>query len=273
VFLKLRVSGGGVLKGFIFLLGILTFNLAGCSTPTATTATSVSSIVSTQPQAWVLDSLDGSALVGASVAIQTSSGVALPTVVSGADGSVPLASLQTGVSYELVATSGARAASGFQDYVPTQNDVLGFYCNTMSLSGVPAVPPHIEVLQYSMDGVTWNNIVPSAIFSGSTLSIRISVAGVVAVRDTSWSGFGIKIDLDRIPTQYNSLVPTNYTEIGTLLTSQNDNGFTADDGRFRTTATFDLSSVVINPGAHTLDVVSYDVANNRIEKRVGILFQ
>jgi uncharacterized repeat protein (TIGR02543 family) len=226
-------------------------------------------------KALVLDSINGSSLTGAVVTVVDGSGNAVETETTGSDGSASLTRLAYGTSYTVTAKDTSRAASAMQDYVAEAGDAIGLYCYALGITGTAQVPPHIESLQYSTNGgSTWQDLANGATLPNGGFEIQAVSAGVVAVQDTSWSGFGIGIDLDRMPTWLNSLATPKYSVTASPVTGPaNDYGYSGDIGKFQTIATFEITATNPLPllaGAHVLEIVSYDVANNRVEKHVAI---
>jgi len=225
----------------------------------------------------VLDSVNGSALAGATVTALDSTGAVAETEQSLSDGSALFTTLITNSAYTLQARFSGRAASDLVNFIAAPGEEAGLYCYALGISGTQATPPHIEAFQYSTDGgTTWT---PLAMGSAATtlvnggFKIRAVSAGVVAVRDTSWSGFGIGLDVDRMPTWANYIEVPDYVETAQPVTSSDDFNYSTDVGLFQTEADFNFSTITLGSGSHILDLVSYDVANNRVEERVNIVIQ
>ena len=231
-----------------------------------TTSSSGSDSSSTEISAVVLDSVGGSTISGATVVVTDSDGDSIGSFTTGSDGTVSLtSSLSVGSTYSLAASVSGRASSEMLDYVATAGTTVSLYCFKKAITSVASTPPTLVSLEYSADsGSTW-----SALSAGDSLAagfeIRASVAGVAAVEATSWSGFGVKLDLDRMPTTDNGYEASSYEK----KSVEDTDSSSATYGKFITTAIFNLSSYSFTSGSHTLELVAYDCANNRVEKRVA----
>jgi hypothetical protein len=219
----------------------------------------------------VLDSVGGSAIVGATVAVTNSSGTQVCSTTTGSDGTVSLTSYVTlGSTYSITATyinsstSVYNAASEMVNYVATSGTTVALYCHTLGITGVSATAPTIESVKYSVDsGATWSTLTSGTTISGS-FEIEVSVLGVVAVKATSLSGFGIGIDIDQMPTSTNGYS----TSSSSLVSTVTGYDAVAESGGYLTEDLFNLSGLTFLSGSHTLELVAYDVANNRVEERI-----
>jgi hypothetical protein len=155
------------------------------------------------------------------------------------------------------------------NYVAAAGSTVALYCHMIGINGVSATVPTIEYIKYSTDnGATWTSLSTGATVSGS-FEIEAGVLGVVAVKATSWSGFGIGIDLDRMPTNTNGYNSSSSSLVSTVTDATLD----SSTGKYRTVALFNLSGLTFLSGSHTLELVAYDVANNRVEERIPFTFE
>ncbi len=216
---------------------------------------------------FVLGGLNGTAVEGASLAVHASDGSLVGTYSPDADGKVSLAGvLAEGSSYSITATKSGRAASERLDYVALAGTTIALYCLPISMSGVVAVPPTLVELEYSADGgSSWLSLEAGAKLAAG-FEIRAKVAGVVAVEETSMSGFGVKLDLDRMPTTANGFEATSF--YNGCKSSLDSDPSSSTYGKYLTDAVFDLSKRSFVSGSHTLELVAYDAACNRLEKRL-----
>lgn len=217
----------------------------------------------------VLDSLGGTPVQGATVAVMDSSGQLVHTDTTGSNGTIASFALTSGSAYTITATDAGRAASEMLNFVAGTSATVALYCHTIGISGVPATPPTVEYIKYSTDGgSTWTVLANGATISGPFM-IEASVLGVVAVKATSWSGFGIGVDIDRMPTVKNGY----NTSLSSLVSTTTDAALDSATGNYRTVDLFDLSGLTFLPGSRTLDLVAYDVANNRVEECLSFNLQ
>jgi hypothetical protein len=264
--MDIRSRKSRLLRHRLSLAGSLTLCLALSTSCTTATSSSGGSSSSTEIAAVVLDSVGGSTISGATVAVTDSSGNSIGTFTTGSDGEVSLtSSLTAGSTYSLTASMSGRASSEMLDYVATAGTTVSLYCFKKAITSVASTPPILVSLEYSSDsGSSW-----SALSAGLSLAagfeIRASVAGVAAVEATSWSGFGVKLDLDSMPTTDNGYEASSYEQ----KSVEDTDSSSATYGKFLTTAIFNLSSYSFTSGSHSLELVAYDCANNRVEKRVA----
>ncbi|MDA8410788.1 MAG: hypothetical protein M0001_10385 [Treponema sp.] len=209
----------------------------------------------------VLDSINGATVAGAQILVVDASGAGVGTFTTGSDGSVDLTSSMTlGSIYTITASASGRASSSLLDFRAASGSAPALYCPTIAMANVGAAAPNLDGLWYSTDlGGTWTTWNPAgaAISLGQGIQIKALVAGVAAVEPTSWSGFGVKIDMDRMPTVDTGFAATYPAGEKSVLN--------ASTGRFETTAIFDVSTTALSSGSHDLDLVAYDVANDRLE--------
>lgn len=81
-----------------------------------------------------------------------------------------------------------------------------------------------------------------------------------AVEDVAWNGFGAKLGF--------GMMPTSYEGIDGVYTPDNTPG----DGIFTSEYVFDIERATMPDDKTELIIVGYDVANNRVEKRIPVKF-
>ncbi|EMB44714.1 hypothetical protein HMPREF9729_01618 [Treponema denticola ASLM] len=81
-----------------------------------------------------------------------------------------------------------------------------------------------------------------------------------AVEDVAWNGFGAKLGF--------GMMPTSYEGIDGVYTPDNTPG----DGIFTSKYVFDIEHAAMPDDKTELIIVGYDVANNRVEKRIPVKF-
>jgi len=170
------------------------------SSSTSSTSTTSSSAVT---DVIVLDSIGGTPVSGAAITVTDSSGTVVHSDTTGSEGTISPFTLTTGSGYDITATGTGLAASEMLDYVAADGATVALYCHKLGITGVSATPPTVEDIEYSTDGgANWTALADGTTISGP-FEIEASVLGVVAVKATSFSGFGIGIDIDQMPTETN----------------------------------------------------------------------
>lgn len=253
----------GMHAAIIPLAMVTCLALASCVNPTQSGSGSSQS-PSTAIRAMVLDSPNGSSIAGAIVEVSGAAGPAIGSYTTAADGSLDLTStLSAGAVYSMQASAAGRATSALLDFTATAGTTLSLYCHSLAMTNVTPAAPRLVSLEYSTNGGTtwasWDPLVAAPTFA-SGFQVRVAVAGVVAIEPTSWSGFGVKVDLDHMPTLDNGSYPTKYPQ-----KSQLDSSGDAWNGLYVTEVLFDFSGASLSSGTHRLDLVAYDVANDRLE--------
>jgi len=122
----------------------------------------------------------------------------------------------------------------------------------------PAVSPMImDVSVARLDDFSdATPIIPGDILgTAGTTTLLVTIAAPTAVEPTAWSGFGAKLDFDKVPSVLNGID-------GFLL---GDPQWNADMSVWISVYAFDLSDKDYIDGEHDLVLVAYDVANNRYE--------
>jgi hypothetical protein len=209
--------------------------------------------------------------------VLNSNGTTEGTYTTGSDGTVSLTNyLTVGSTYSIIATAGTNyAASEMLNYVAAKGTTVALYCHTIGILGVSATPPTVESITYSTDsGVTWTSLTNGTTISGP-FEIEASVLGVVAVKATAWSGFGIGIDVDQMPTNTNGyyISTSSTSSTSSLVTTVTDAVLDSTTGKYRTVDLFNLSGLTFLSGSHTLELVAYDVANNRVEEHITFTYE
>ena len=211
----------------------------------------------------VLKSIGGTTLSGAKVSVYDSNGI-VKTATTDANGTVSFELKNS--TYDFVAEKITYADSMYQDFaVSNENNRVYLYCHTHGMISFPAEAPEIVSVEYSPSGSTYQTL-QGSIDAMEFNYLKITARGKCAIEETSWSGSGVMINFDSWTHRYERIMPTSF---GLLSSLSGD--------YFVTEAIYDLSAIEINdtevdleliPGNHYIDIVAYDVANNRVETRV-----
>jgi hypothetical protein len=209
----------------------------------------------------VLDSVNGSPVSWATVNVIDGRSALVHTDTTTAKGTIAPFSLAAGSVYSLTAYAPGRAASTLQGYVAA-GGAVALYCPAPAISGVAATAPTVRSIEVSADGVTWAPLTNGAVVPPG-FQVRASVLAASAVKPTA-QGFGIGLGIDEMPT-----ATSGWSSPSPLVTTLTDSSFDAATSQYLSVDRFDLSSLNLPPGSHTLDLVAYDVALNRVEQRVA----
>jgi hypothetical protein len=130
----------------------------------------------------------------------------------------------------------------------------------------PAAAPQISQISYSADGVTWTPVINNQITDSlaNIVYLKVSAIGKCGISPTAWSGFGIGINVDR-PAWGWDYVSAFKMDENSVATQVNGLPYYQSTSEFVLT----LNNLVAG-GSHYIDVVAYDVANNRSEQRVYV---
>ncbi|MBN1242081.1 MAG: dentilisin complex subunit PrcA [Spirochaetales bacterium] len=230
--------------------------LSGCPQPTDPVDTTV-------PVSFlVVESINGTLVGGVTVQAFDAAGALAGTTTSAA-GRATLR-LEPDRTYTIVSTKTGQAQSrreGVYVDASAANEVT-LVNQKLGMIEKPAVAPlslglFVSRLEDLSDMAPFDPSLPLDT-SGTTYLIADLVAAN-GLEATAWSGFGAKLDFDRMPTTFNGID-------GILLgTGGNADEDTMATHPVNSTFLFDLTGAEYSGGTHVLDLVAYDVANNRYE--------
>lgn len=207
----------------------------------------------------VMDSVNGSTLTNYDATVTDKNNVVTTYHVGSSYGMLQLDS--TLGPFVVAASLPGYANASFQGLDPSVQGTVTLYAHKLIQTTRPAAPVTVTGIGTATD----INGTGYAAFSGGTINVAttpflfITATAQSGIEATSWNGFGIKIDLDNMPTVFNGMTPTKYVEQSVPIA----------DG-FRSTAAFDLTGFSMPTGNHKLDIVVYDIANNRVETTLTV---
>jgi hypothetical protein len=219
---------------------------------------------------WVFDGPGGMPVPAATLALSDSNGNLLegniPVDATGANG----LGLPAG-QYQLVASAPGSAVSAYLGLDPARDSSVNLFVKPLAATTFVAAAPVIQSIAYSPDATTWTNV------SGNTISdtsanvayIMVTALARSGIMPASWGGFGIGMAADQMPV--NSPNTGDYTYGAAYYTEQATPVAYQGATWYRTTAIF--ANPIANLAAgdpHYLDLVVYDVANNRTEQKVDV---
>ncbi|GEM_PF-1799300 len=213
----------------------------------------------------VLDSCNGTPVKSALVTVMSPAGDVLEDAIPvDANGNATLG-LDPQARYSLLAKGTGTAQDARVNFDPSREARADLYCHDLGMTAFPASAPQITEISYSADGTTWTPILANQ-FSDVLANInylKVTALGRSGVSPTAWSGFGIGVNYDRNAWSYDYFAP--------MATEENSVPVTVNGLPFyRTTSIFylDYYANTVAGTAHTIDLVAYDVANNRTEQKV-----
>jgi len=232
---------------------------------TTTTTLTVNRLPATTP-VYVLDSCNGSVVTGATLTVADDTGQTLESGIAvGSTGTTTLG-LDTTKKYFLYSQATGAAQSCAALFDPNANTRADFYCHDLGMISYPASAPVVTALSYSADGTTWTPVTGNAITDvlANIRFLRVSAIGTAGISPTAWSGFGMGINVDRAAWSWDYTPAINEVENSTPVTY---NG----QSRYRSTYDFAVSFTNANAATtHYIDLVIYDVANNRTEQKIPV---
>ncbi len=232
---------------------------------TATSSTLTVTRLPLTTKATVLDSINGSPAVGANLTVTDADGTVLQSGISVPDSGTLDLGLDTTQKYTLYAEASGSAQAALTAFDPAVTSTADFYCHSLGMVSFPASAPVITSLAYSADGSTWTAVADGAISDtmANIKFIKVTAVGRSGISPTAWSGFGIGINVDRLPWSYDYTAADEEAENSTAITF-------GDEAAYRTTDIFAVNFAGANSASHYVDVVVYDVANNRTEQRLPV---
>ena len=212
----------------------------------------------------VLDSTNGVPVAGALLTVADPAGTVLQEGISVGLAGITTLGLDGTSKYNLSAQAPGSAQSLFASFDSSLETVANFFCHPLGMINFPALAPQITALSFSPDKVTWTPV------NGNSTTgpladmgyLKVTALGSCNVAPTAWSGFGIGINVDKSAWGNDYCKPYLIDEQAVPVPS----GSTT---RYRSTMSFDIPLATFVPKTnHFIDVVVYDVANNRTEQKV-----
>ena len=163
--------------------------------------------------------------------------------------------------FVLLGKKGSWAGSRLQDYYVPEEGLKGVMMLQFEHGQITrdVTPPHID--KVTIGNASGTVINDDHVIDTAVKKIYVEFSSKVgAVEDVAWSGFGAKLGIGGMPTSsagiYGVYTPDN----------------TPGDGVFTSEYVFDIEHAAMPDGNTKLIIVGYDVANNRVEKRIPVKF-
>jgi hypothetical protein len=212
----------------------------------------------------VQDSSNGSPVTSALITVADASGNVLQSGIPvDASGTTTLG--LDGVStYNISALGTGTAQSLFAGFDSTRETVANLFCHPLGMTNFPAIAPQITAISYGPDGVKWTPVVGNAVSDtlANEARIKVSALGGSNIASTSWSGFGMGLQVDQPAWAWAYNGAYAIDEQAVPVTS----GSTT---LYRSTMELGVPFVNFVPkSTHYVDLVVYDVANNRTEQKL-----
>lgn len=242
----------------ILILAVAALALVGCPQPTDPANYNVSFLV--------VESVNGTVVANAKIDIlDPMTEEVVSTVYSNASGKVR--AYVTPESWYTVVSSKTGHA---------QNRLLNFYVEAdgsstatlinqrLGMATRPAIAPNFHgfMVANTADLSDIAEYVGAPLDTSATSYIILTVGGPNAVEPTAWSGFGVKMDFDKMPTSFSGI---DGVMLGDPCWDETEQAYLSD-------FLFDLSGLAFPDSMHELYVVAYDVANNRCEFKAPVEF-
>lgn len=166
--------------------------------------------------------------------------------------------------FVLLGKKGTWAGSMLQDYYVPEGGLNGDKSLMMLQFAHGQItrdvtPPHID--KVTIENASGVDITDNYNIGNAEKKVYVEFTSKVgAVEDVAWNGFGAKLGFGGMPTSYEG-IDGEYTP---------DN--TPGDGIFTSKYVFDIERATMPDDKTELIIVGYDVANNRVEKRIPVKF-
>ncbi len=213
---------------------------------------------------WVLDSNNGSPVTSAQITLVSEFGDTLETAIPVNAGGKAMLSLDPLGKYTIVAKGANSAQASYVNFDPSKETRADLYCHPLGMISFPAQAPIITEVSYSADLNTFTPINGNA-FADNGANIKylmVTAIGTSGISPTAWSGFGMGIQVDKMAWSYDYTSAAYEVENSTPVTV---NGLPY----YQSTYIFPVVLNNTTAGAsHFIDVVVYDVANNRTEQKI-----
>lgn len=175
------------------------------------------------------------------------------------------------ISYRIVAGARGRASNALENYIRTKESTrLSFICQSHEQPTFAAEAPRVLSLAWTSDAASeldlkradleWHEFEEGELLDLQAIDfVKVELSSAAEADETSLSGTGIKLDFDSVPGSLSGFSPA---EVDSTMDGE---------GRFRTTALFDLRRFDIVDGRHSVTVTAYDRANNRVRRDVRFI--
>jgi hypothetical protein len=217
----------------------------------------------------VLDSINGTALPTSKITVSDPSGNVLQSNIAvDATGTATLG-LDGASAYNISAVAPGSAESLFQKFDSSRETNANLFCHPLGMINFPAQAPKFTALSYGPgDGTdTWTNVGAGNAISDTSINIRALKAtaqGVSAISSTAWSGYGMALNLDQPVWAWSSWGAYNIDELAVPVANSSPT-------LYQSTMEMGTPFNVTTPAAaHYIDLVAYDVANNRTEQKIYV---
>jgi hypothetical protein len=212
----------------------------------------------------VLDSTNGVPVKGTTLTVSDATGKVLQSGIAVATNGTATLGLDGKSTYNLSAQGTGSAQSMFQGFDSSKETVANFFCHPLGMINFPAQAPVITALATSADGTTWKPLTGLSISDtlANVAALQVTAQGACNISPTAWSGFGMGLTVDMPAFAWNKTGPFATEELSVPVTSGTNTLYQS---------TMDME-VLLSSNApdskHYLDVVVYDVANNRTEQKI-----
>ncbi|MGI5067805.1 dentilisin complex subunit PrcA [Treponema denticola] len=210
----------------------------------------------------VSDSVSGTLVDGTKLVVFDSDGKQVTNQLTVRKGKVTAkVSPKKKYDFVLLGKKGSWAGSRLQDYYVPEEGLKGVMMLQFEHGQITrdVVPPRIDKITIgNASGAVIND---DHVIDNAVKKIYVEFTSKVgAVEDVAWNGFGAKLGIGGMPT--------SYAGIDGVYTPDNTPG----DGIFTSEYVFDIERAAMPNGDTEFIIVGYDVANNRVEKRIPVKF-
>jgi hypothetical protein len=166
--------------------------------------------------------------------------------------------------YNLSAVGAGTAVSMIAGYDSSRETIANLYCHPLGMINFPAVAPQITAISYGPDGTKWTPVAGNAISAtlASLARLKVTALGGSNIASTAWSGFGMGLMVDQPAWAfaYNGYYVIDEQAVPVTVGAAT---------LYRTTAEMGVPFTNYVPKSnHYIDLVVYDVANNRTEQKL-----
>lgn len=181
--------------------------------------------------------------------------------------------LAEGTTYTIKAKAPGRAQGTQEDVTGASGLNVDLICQPLETSTFPAESPVFESFAYttasdpSSATAPWTAIAAGSSIDFSTITfIRVVTSASTTIAATAWSGEGILMGIDDVPTFY-TLGATAFSADASYSSASWDSTVSY----MTATSYFDCTGIDLTSGSHSLDFVVYDRSNNRTQKDISVL--
>lgn len=181
--------------------------------------------------------------------------------------------LAEGTTYTVKANATGRAQDTREDIVGAAGMNIDLVCQPLETTSFPVESPIFESFWYTTaanptaSDAPWNAIASGSWIDFSKVTyLKVVISASTTVASTAWSGEGVLLGIDDVPSFYTLGATTMAADPGYSTSS-----WDPTTSYLTATSYFDITGIDLTSGSHSLDFVMYDRSNNRSQRDISVV--